>query len=296
MKGIILAGGSGTRLSPITIGVTKQLLPVYNKPLIYYPLSTLMWGGIREVLIICKNKDLNSFKELFGDGSQLGLEIEYRIQEYPGGIAEAFLIGEDFIAEDDVCLILGDNIFYGNNLGITLEENINHIKHNGGALIYGHAVNNPQDYGVAYLSKSGILNKIIEKPKSPRSNIAVVGLYMYDNTVVNISKSILPSDRGEKEITDVNRLYLNHKKIRLQLLGRGFAWYDSGSPEALFDASNFVKTIECRQGVKIACLEEIAFKKGFIGFDQLHAIAKKQKNSDYGRYLLKLVEEEENNG
>jgi len=293
MKGIILAGGAGTRLHPLTKAITKQLMPVYNKPMIYYPLSSLLLAGIKDILIICKERDLCVYQNLFETGAEIGVNIQYKIQHAPNGIAESFILGEDFIGDDDVCLILGDNIFYGNDLGSVLEDGVEIIKTKRGALIYGYHVKNPQDYGVIGYNKKYKVTSIVEKPKSPKSNCAAVGLYMYDNSVVEIAKSITPSKRGELEITSINNVYLSKKQLKLERLGRGYAWFDAGSCDSLLKASNFVKTIEERQGLKIACIEEIAYYKRFIDKDQLITIAENLSKSEYGKYLLGLLEENE---
>ena len=285
MKGIILAGGTGSRLFPLTLPICKQLLPIYDKPMIYYPLSTLMLAGIREILIISTPKDLPLFEELFKDGSQLGLKFEYIVQEKPRGLAEAFILGEKFIGNDSCCLVLGDNIFYGNDFSenIKVDDKIN------GAIIFGYQVSNPTAYGVVEFDKSFNAISIEEKPIVPKSNYAVPGIYFYDNDVVGIAKSISPSKRGEIEITDVNRTYMNNKKLKVKRLGRGTAWLDTGTFDSLLQASNFVQTIEERQGLKIGCIEEIAFSNGFINEAQLLKLADKLKHSGYGVYLEKLM-------
>ncbi len=287
MKGIVLAGGAGTRLHPITKVVSKQLLPIYDKPMIYYPMSILMLAGIREILIISTPYDIPKYKELFGDGSELGLSFSYKIQDAPNGIAEAFILGEEFIGSDSVCLILGDNIFYGYSLSDMLERS---AKVNDGAVIFGYYVKDPERYGVAEFDKaSGKVLSIEEKPKSPKSNYAVTGLYFYDNSVVEIAKKTKPSPRGELEITDVNCEYLKKGKLRLENMGRGMAWLDTGTHESLLEASNFIETIEHRQGLKIACLEEIAFNKGFIGREELLKLGEKMKNNQYGQYIIDIA-------
>jgi glucose-1-phosphate thymidylyltransferase len=285
MKGIILAGGSGTRLYPVTIPVSKQLLPVYDKPMIYYPLSVLMLANIRDILIITTPQDSDSFKKLLEDGSQFGIRLSYTIQENPNGLAEAFIIGEDFIGNDSVCLILGDNIFYGQGLGDKLRSA---VQRTDKATIFGYYVNNPEYYGVAEFDKDMNVISLEEKPKHPKSNYAVTGLYFYDNDVIDIAKNITPSARGELEITDVNKTYLARNKLKLEILGRGYAWLDTGTYESLLEAGSFVEVIERRQGLKIACLEEIAYGMGFINREQLLKQANKLKNSQYGQYLLKL--------
>jgi glucose-1-phosphate thymidylyltransferase len=288
MKGIILAGGSGTRLYPVTLAVCKQLLPVYDKPMIFYPMSVLMLAGIRDILIISTPVDLPRFKSIFDDGSHLGLSISYKEQPSPNGIAEAFILGEDFIGKDDVCLILGDNIFHGHGLIDVLKKAINDIKINRGAIIFGYYVKNPERYGVIEFDNSGNVLKIEEKPSNPKSNYAVTGLYFYDNAVIEIAKGLRPSDRGELEITDINNAYLKDKRLRIELLGRGYAWLDTGTPDSLLEAGEFISTIEKRQGLKIGCIEEIAYRFGFINKEQLLKIAEPLKN-DYGKYLLSLI-------
>ena len=291
MKGIILAGGSGTRLYPITEVICKQLLPVYDKPMIYYPLSTLMLAGIRDILIISTPQDLPRFEKLFGDGSQIGLSLSYKVQNAPNGLAEAFIIGEDFIGKDNVCLVLGDNIFYGHNLPSILKNAVNRRE---GATIFGYYVKDPERYGVVEFDKSGNVISIEEKPKHPKSNYAVVGLYFYDNEVVKIAKGIKPSWRGELEITDVNNEYLKSGKLHVELMGRGYAWLDTGTHQSLSDATQFIKTIEDRQGLKIACIEEIAYRMGYISPDQLIKLAEPLKKSGYGEYLLNILKQEVN--
>jgi glucose-1-phosphate thymidylyltransferase len=288
MKGIILAGGSGTRLYPVTLAVCKQLLPVYDKPMIFYPMSVLMLAGIRDILIISTPVDLPRFKSIFDDGSHLGLSISYKEQPSPNGIAEAFILGEDFIGKDDVCLILGDNIFHGHGLIDVLKKAINDIKINRGAIIFGYYVKNPERYGVIEFDNSGNVLKIEEKPSNPKSNYAVTGLYFYDNAVIEVAKGLRPSDRGELEITDINNAYLKNKRLRIELLGRGYAWLDTGTPDSLLEAGEFISTIEKRQGLKIGCIEEIAYRFGFINKEQLLKIAEPLKN-DYGKYLLSLI-------
>jgi glucose-1-phosphate thymidylyltransferase len=287
MKGIILAGGSGTRLYPVTKAVCKQLLPIFDKPMIYYPLSTLMFAGIQDILIISTPQDTSRFESLFGDGSQLGLNISYKIQEQPRGLADAFIVGDDFIGKDKVCLILGDNIFYGNSLPKLLQDS---IQFDDGAVVFGYYVNDAERYGVVEFDKNGKVISLEEKPKKPKSNFAVVGLYFYDNDVIEIAKNLKPSARGEIEITDVNIDYLNRNKLKVKLMGRGYAWLDSGTHSSIIESSNFVKTIEERQGLKIACIEEIAYKMGFIDEEQLLKLAEPLKKSGYGEYLLKILE------
>jgi len=289
MKGIILAGGIGTRLYPVTIGVCKQLLPIYDKPMIYYPLSVLMLAGIKNILIISTPQDLQRFRNIFNDGSYLGLGFSYREQPHPGGIAEAFILGEKFIGNDDVCLVLGDNIFYGHGLTALLKKGLNDIKIKGGATIFGYYVNDPERYGVVEFDEKGNVLSLEEKPKMPKSRYAVTGLYFYSNEVVKISKNIKPSRRGELEITDVNRVYLKKGKLRVELMGRGYAWLDTGTHESLLEAGEFISTIEKRQGLKIACIEEIAYKLGYIDKEQLLKLAQPLKHNEYGKYLLRLI-------
>jgi glucose-1-phosphate thymidylyltransferase len=287
MKGIILAGGSGTRLYPITKGVSKQLLPVYDKPMIYYPLSVLMLAGIQEILIISTPEDLPNFMKLLGNGSEIGLKLSYKEQPSPDGLAQAFIIGEDFIGSDDVCLVLGDNIFYGYGFS----ENLQNAKKNveeGKSTVFGYYVNDPERYGVASFDNNGIVTSIEEKPEKPKSNYAVVGLYFYTNDVVEIAKTIKPSHRGELEITTVNQEYLKRNNLKVQLLGRGFAWLDTGTHDSLMEAGQFIETIEKRQGLKVACLEEIAYSMKYINVEQLTKLAEPLKKNGYGQYLLKL--------
>jgi glucose-1-phosphate thymidylyltransferase len=289
MKGIILAGGSGTRLYPITNGLSKQLLPVYDKPMVYYPLSTLMLAGIREILLISTPEDLPMYQRLLGDGGKWGLELSYKIQPSPDGLAQAFLLGEEFIGRDDVCLVLGDNIFYGYGFTGLLKEALRDVSKNKTARIFGYFVNDPQRYGVAEFDKAGKVISIEEKPQYPKSNYAVVGLYFYPNSVIEVAKNIKPSSRGELEITTVNEVYLNKKQLKMSLMGRGFAWLDTGTHESLLDAGQFIQTIESRQGLKVACPEEIAFHNQWIDKEQLLKLAEPLKKNQYGQYLLNLV-------
>ena len=289
MKGIILAGGSGTRLYPITKAVSKQILPLYDKPMIYYPLSVLMLSGIREILIISTPRDISCFKELFGDGSWLGLHFEYAVQDKPRGLADAFIVGKDFIKDDDVALVLGDNIFYGQSFTQTLKNAAEKIKNQKGAIIFGYYVKDPTAYGVVEFDKDGNVLGIEEKPKEPKSNYAVPGLYFYDNSVVEIASSIKPSSRGEIEITSVNNEYLSRKNLKVELLGRGMAWLDTGTYDGLLEASNFIATIEKRQGMYVSCIEEISYRNGWISKEELLNLAKGYK-TDYGRYLEFIAE------
>ncbi len=288
MKGIILAGGSGTRLHPITRSISKQIIPVYDKPMIYYPLSVLMLAGIQEILIISTPHDLPLYENLFGDGKQLGLKLHYAEQPSPDGLAQAFLIGEKFIGNDEVCLVLGDNIFYGHGLGGTL---LNSAKLKDGAIVFGYYITDPERYGVAEFDASGKVISLEEKPEHPKSNYAVTGLYFYDNTVVAKAKSLKPSPRGELEITDLNKLYLNENKLNVKLLSRGMAWLDTGTPDSLLQASNFIATLENRQGLKASCIEEIAYKRGFINKEQLIELAKPLLKNNYGKYLMRIANE-----
>ncbi|HNV95931.1 MAG TPA: glucose-1-phosphate thymidylyltransferase RfbA [Bacteroidales bacterium] len=288
MKGIILAGGSGTRLFPITISISKQIVPIYDKPMIYYPLSVLMMAGIKEILIISTPKDISLYENLFNDGSHLGINISYAIQPSPDGLAQAFLIGEKFIGNDEACMILGDNVFYGYGLINMLKDA---AKLKDGATVFGYYVKDPERYGVAEFDQNGKVISIEEKPSNPKSNFAITGLYFYDNTVVEKAKSLKPSARGELEITDLNRLYLNEGKLNVKLLSRGMAWLDTGTHESLLQASNFIATIEQRQGLKVACIEEIAYREGFINKDQLLSLASNYKNNPYGEYLLDIVKD-----
>jgi glucose-1-phosphate thymidylyltransferase len=290
MKGIILAGGSGTRLYPITKGVSKQLLPIYDKPMIYYPLSVLMLAGLREILIISTPEDLPNFKKLLGDGSNFGISLTYKEQPSPDGLAQAFIIGEDFIGDDDVCLVLGDNIFHGQGLSQMLISARENVENEGKSTVFGYYVNDPERYGVAEFDDEGNVISIEEKPTHPKSNFAVVGLYFYTNEVVEIAKNIKPSDRGELEITTVNETFLKKGKLKVELMGRGYAWLDTGTHESLLEASSFIQTIEKRQGLKVACLEEIAYEEGFISAEKVLELAKPLAKSGYGQYLIKRVQ------
>ena len=289
MKGIILAGGSGTRLYPITKGVSKQLLPIYDKPMIYYPLSVLMLSGIRDILIITTPEDSSAFRRLLGDGTDFGISISYAIQPSPDGLAQAFLIGEDFIGKDDVCLILGDNISYGQHFPQMLSQAVNNVKQEQKATVFGYYVKDPERYGVAEFDPEGNVLSIEEKPKNPKSNYAIVGLYFYPNKVIQIAKGIQPSSRGELEITSVNQEFLSQKELKVQLLGRGFAWLDTGTHDSLTEATNFVETLEKRQGLKISCLEEIAYRRGWITKEKLAVLAQQLAKNGYGQYLLDLI-------
>lgn len=289
MKGIILAGGSGTRLYPITRSISKQIIPVYDKPMIYYPLSVLMLAGIREILVISTPTDIGLYENLLGDGSQLGIQISYKIQPSPDGLAQAFILGEEFIGNDNVCMILGDNIFYGYGFRGILEEA---AELKDGAIVFGYYVNDPERYGVAEFDPDGKVLSIEEKPEHPKSNYAVTGLYFYSNDVVEKAKNLNPSKRGELEITDLNRLYLNENRLNVKLLGRGFAWLDTGTHDSLLQASNFIATIEQRQGLKVSCIEEIAYKKGFITKEHLMELARPLSKNQYGQYLIDLAEKQ----
>jgi len=291
MKGIVLAGGSGTRLYPITKGVSKQLLPIYDKPMVYYPISVLMHAGIRDILLISTPQDLPSFKRLLGDGSDYGINLQYAEQPSPDGLAQAFIIGDDFIGDDCACLVLGDNIFHGNGLTQMLRQAVNDAEEHGKATVFGYWVKDPERYGVADFDADGNCLSIEEKPLRPKSNYAVVGLYFYPNEVVNIAKSIKPSARGELEITSVNQEFLNRGDLKVQTLGRGFAWLDTGTHDSLSDAGTFVECIEKRQGLKIACLEGIAYSNGWISAERLRQLAMPMAKNDYGQYLLQMADE-----
>lgn len=288
MKGIVLAGGSGTRLYPITKGISKQLIPIFDKPMIYYPVSVLMLAGIREILIISTPHDLPGFKRLLGNGSELGVRFEYAEQPSPDGLAQAFIIGEKFIGDDSVCLVLGDNIFYGSGFSSLLRQSVENAEKDNLATVFGYYVNDPERYGVAEFDNSGNCLSIEEKPEHPKSNYAVVGLYFYPNSVVEIAKNIKPSARGELEITTVNQVYLERQQLKVLPLQRGFAWLDTGTHDSLSEASTFIEVIEKRQGLKVACLEEIAYKKGWITLEQVHELAKPMAKNGYGQYLLNL--------
>ncbi len=290
MKGIVLAGGSGTRLYPITKGISKQLIPIFDKPMIYYPISVLMLADIREILIISTPDDLPSFKRLLGDGSDFGVKFEYAEQPYPGGLAQAFIIGADFLGGDSACLVLGDNIFYGAGFTQLLHESVQNVEQEGKATVFGYYVNDPERYGVAEFDSNGNCLSIEEKPEHPKSNYAVVGLYFYPNSVVEIANHIKPSKRGELEITTVNQEYLAQGNLKVKTLQRGFAWLDTGTHDSLSEASTFIEVIEKRQGLKVACLEEIAFKKGWIDSEKLKDIAQPMSKNNYGKYLLQLAE------
>lgn len=289
MKGIVLAGGAGTRLYPSTMVVSKQLLPIYDKPMIYHPISVLMLAGIRDILIISTPQDLPNFKKLLGDGKQFGVNFSYKEQPSPDGLAQAFIIGEDFIGDDCVALILGDNIFYGPGFSGTLQNVVKNTKNNGGATVFGYQVKDPERFGVVSFDNKGKVESIEEKPENPKSNYAVTGLYFYDNSVANKAKNLKPSQRGELEITDLNKLYLNEKTLNVELLGRGFAWLDTGTHHSLLQASQYVQTIEENQGIKIACLEEVAYRMGFVTKDKLKATSEKYPNNEYFNYVKRII-------
>lgn len=291
MKGIILAGGSGTRLYPITKGVSKQLVPIYDKPMIYYPLSVLMLAGITEVLIISTPHDLPRFEELLGNGSDIGMKFSYVVQPSPDGLAQAFILGEEFIGNDDVCLVLGDNIFYGHGLTELLAKSVSNAKEENKATVFGYHVNDPERYGVAEFDIDGNVTSLEEKPTKPKSNYAVIGLYFYPNDVVKKAKDVKPSDRGELEITTLNQDYLEGNRLKVELMGRGYAWLDTGTHESLLEASNFIQTIEHRQGLKVACIEEIAYEMGYISKEKLIDLAQPLKKNQYGQYLIKRAQE-----
>lgn len=289
MKGIVLAGGSGTRLYPITEAISKQLVPIYDKPMIYYPLSTMMLAGIKDILLISTPRDLSNFKDLLGDGSQLGINIDYKIQEKPNGLAEAFILGADFIGNDSVCLILGDNIYYGSGLSRMVQRS---ARKKSGATVFGYQVNDPERFGVVEFDEEHHVKSIEEKPDHPASNYAVTGMYFYDNQVVDIAKNLKPSLRGELEITDVNKEYLKRGRLDVELLGRGYAWLDTGTHDSLHEASGFIETVQKRQNLKIACLEEVAYRMGYIDKKQVYKLAQPLKKNDYGQYLLRMIEED----
>jgi glucose-1-phosphate thymidylyltransferase len=291
MKGIILAGGAGTRLYPLTKATSKQLLPIHDKPMIYYPLSVLMLAGIREILLISTPEDLPNFKRLLGTGKDLGISLSYIEQHSPDGLAQAFILGADFIGTDDVCLVLGDNIFYGHGFTKMLAASLRNVKEAQQASVFGYYVQDPERYGVVAFDKEGNAQSIEEKPNIPKSNYAVVGLYFYPNSVIEIAKTLKPSDRGELEITAVNQVYLKSGSLKVEVMGRGFAWLDTGTHEALLEASNYIQTIENRQGLKVACIEEIAYEKGYISKEQLLALAEPLKKNDYGQYLIYRAKE-----
>jgi len=291
MKGIILAGGSGTRLYPLTKVVSKQLLHIYDKPMVYYPLSTVMLAGIQDILIISTPEDTAKYEKLLGDGSSIGLKISYKVQPSPDGLAQAFILGESFIGKDDVCMILGDNVFYGDGLPKRLKYCVQEVRNNKSAVVLGFNVKDPQRYGVAEFDKYGVVISIEEKPTKPKSNYAISGLYFYPNDVIKIAKNLKPSDRGELEITDLNKIYLSNQKLKVEQMGRGFAWLDTGTQDSLLDASQFVQTLEKRQGMKISCIEEIAFRMGYIDKEQLEVLGNRMIKSPYGQYLIKIVED-----
>lgn len=289
MKGIVLAGGSGTRLYPITQTISKQLLPIYDKPMVYYPISVLMLAGIRDILIISTPQDIPRFEELLGDGSRLGVNFQYKVQPSPDGLAQAFILGEEFIRNDDVCLVLGDNIFYGYGLTGILSKSLETVEKERKSVVFGYYVNDPERYGVVEFDTEGTVLSLEEKPQEPKSNYAVVGLYFYTNEVIQVAKNVKPSARGELEITTVNQEFLNRGELNVELMGRGFAWLDTGTHKSMLEASQFIETIEERQGLKIACLEEIAYNKGYITADQVRELAAPMAKNQYGQYLLRLV-------
>ncbi len=291
MKGIILAGGSGTRLYPLTKVSSKQLLPIYDKPMIYYPLSTLMLAGIRDILIISTKEDLSKYEALLGNGSSIGIKLSYKVQPSPDGLAQAFILGESFIGDNNICLILGDNVFFGNGLPKILRESVQEVENNQNAVVFGYYVNDPERYGVVDFDINGVPSSIKEKPKDPKSNYAVSGLYFYPNDVIEITKTQKPSARGELEITDVNRTYLSNKRLFVKKMSRGFAWLDTGTQDSLLEASQFVQTLDKRQGMKVSCIEEIAFRMGYIDILQLKKLANEMSNSSYGNYLEKVINE-----
>jgi len=292
MKGIILAGGSGTRLYPVTRVASKQLMPIYDKPMIYYPLSTLMLAGIRDILIISTPEDTPKFETLLGDGSQIGLTLTYTVQPQPNGLAEAFILGSEFISTNSVCLILGDNVFYGHGLPEILRRSVKTVDQENQAIVFGYFVNDPERYGVVEFDSNGQVLSIEEKPRQPKSNYAVAGLYFYPPDVVDIAKKLKPSDRGERENTDVNKTYLKRNQLKVELMGRGFAWLDTGTHDSLVEATQFVQTVEKRQGLKISCIEEIAYRMGYIDASQLKHLAEPMVSNQYGKYLLKILEEQ----
>lgn len=288
MKGIILAGGSGTRLYPITKGISKQLLPIYDKPMIYYPLSILLLAGIKDILVISTPEDIHNFEKLLGNGSQWGIQLTYKVQPSPDGLAQAFILGEEFIGNEDVCLVLGDNIFYGHGLTGLLHKAVSRLKEEKKATVFGYSVSDPERYGVAEFDKEGNVISIEEKPKNPKSNYAVIGLYFYTNDVIQIAKSLVPSERGELEITSVNEAYLKADNLKVELMGRGYAWLDTGTHESLLEAGTFIQTIEKRQGLKVACIEEIVYELGYISKSQLLQLIEPLAKTQYGRYLMKI--------
>ena len=289
MKGIVLAGGSGTRLYPVTKAISKQLLPIYDKPMVYYPISVLMLAGIRDILIISTPEDISKFENLLSDGSQFGVNFSYKIQPSPDGLAQAFILGEDFIGNDSAALVLGDNVFYGQSFSKTLQNAVNRVEASGGATVFGYRVRDPQRFGVVEFDENGKALSIEEKPKNPKSNYAVTGLYFYDNKVVEYAKNLKPSSRGELEITDLNNIYLKNNKLHVELLGRGFAWLDTGTHESLLQAGQYVQTVENNQGIKIACLEEIAYNMGFLKKEDIEKISSQYKNNEYYGYIKSLI-------